>query len=250
MVKNKKVICVIPARLESTRFPRKVLATLGGKPILQWVFESAKLVNVFDEIIFAVDAKETADVVKSFGGNVCLTSKNCKTGTDRLVEVSNKKDSSIWVNWQADEPFISPDMITTLLSSCGADEADVWTLKKKISDAESILCPNTVKVVCDAHDYALYFSRSPIPFYRDNDGIGASYFKHIGLFAYSSEALRKIETLKSSFLEDAEKLEQLRFLQHQLKIRVHETDQEVVGIDTPQDLEKAEKLVKSRINNF
>lgn len=244
MIKNKKVTCVVPARLQSTRFPKKVLATLGGKPILQWVFESAKQVAEFDEIIFAVDAPETADVVKKFGGEVCLTSTDCKTGTDRLVEVSRQKASDIWVNWQADEPFIAPSMIATLLSSCGGDDADVWTLKKRIGDAQVVTCPNTVKVVCDHDDYALYFSRSPIPFFRDTGGLGSEYFKHIGLFAYSAEALRKIAALKGSALEDAEKLEQLRFLQHRLKIRVHETDHEVVGIDTPQDLEKAEKMLK------
>jgi 3-deoxy-manno-octulosonate cytidylyltransferase (CMP-KDO synthetase) len=257
MIKNKKVTCVVPARLESTRFPKKVLARLGGKPILQWVFEAARLVDVFGEIIFAIDSQETADVIKSFGGNFCFTSQECKTGTDRLVEVFKKKSScrldhptDIWVNWQADEPFVSPDMITTLLSSCGCDEADVWTLKKKIADSHSILCPNTVKVVCDLQDYALYFSRSPIPFYRDEDGIGHSYYKHIGLFAYSSAALKKISSLNDSFLETAEKLEQLRFLQNRLKIRVHETDREVVGIDTAQDLERAEKLLKMRKNSF
>jgi len=241
-----KIVCIIPARLESTRFPRKILKNLAGKPILQWSWEAASRVGKFDSVVFAIDAQETAELIESFGGSYIMTSKDCASGTDRLVELSRqgKIEADIWVNWQADEPFISGDMIGRLLSTCDERDADVWTLKKRIKSEKDVMSPNIVKLVCDVNDYALYFSRSAIPFYRDEQE--RVFYKHIGLYAYTSEALKKISLLRESDLEIAERLEHLRFLQYGLKIKVHETNEEVVGIDTREDLLRAEEFVKNR----
>ena len=250
MTEQKKIVCIIPARLNSSRFEKKLLKKILNKPILQWVWEAANQTTFFKEIVFAIDSEETANVIKSFGGKYLMTSQNCKSGTDRLIEImhSGRVEADIWVNWQGDEPFITPQMIATLLQSCHKDKADVWTLKKIIEQKEEITSPNFAKVVCDIEDFALYFSRSPIPYYRDKD-IEEIYYKHVGIYAFSTNALRKIAQMKHSYLEDAEKLEQLRFLHHKLDIKVHETDQEVIGIDTPQDLQRAEKYAKTTLRD-
>ncbi len=243
MLEEKKIACIIPARLKSTRFPEKILKKILDKPILQWVWEAANKVDCFDEIIFAIDSEKTASLIKSFGGKFIMTSPDCNSGTDRLIEVVNsgKIKADIIVNWQGDEPFINTKMIETLLSTCAYDNADVWTLKKRIEKEEDIISPNIAKVVCDINNFAMYFSRSTIPFYRDKEDLDRVYYKHVGIYAYTINALQKISKFDTCYLEDAEKLEQLRFLYNNLKIKVNETEFEVVGIDTPQDLEKAEK---------
>ncbi len=252
MPEKKKIVCIIPARLTSTRFPKKILSSLHNKPLLQWIWDAANKTKFFDEIIFAIDSQEAEGLIKSFGGKYLMTSQKCKTGTDRIIEImhSSKVEADIWVNWQADEPFITPTIIKTLLQTCYSDKADVWTLKKLIAHKEDIVSPNVAKVVCDVDNFALYFSRAPIPCYRDkvegsNPYIPKQiYYKHIGIFAYTTKALQKIAQLGHSYLEDAEKLEQLRFLHHKLSIKVNETTEEVVGIDTPEDLKKAEEFAK------
>lgn len=247
MSKPTTIVCIIPARLNATRFPGKMLTSIAGKPLLQWVWEAANSVSQFNRVLFAIDAPEIAKVIESFGGLYVMTSDRCSCGTERLIEVMQKGHATadIWVNWQGDEPFITADMITCLLQSCGQDAADVWTLKKRITKQEQIASANVAKVVCDKNDYALYFSRSPIPFYRDlHDGMidlnQQIFYKHVGLYAFTSKALQQIALMGGSYLEDAEKLEQLRWLQHGLAVRIHETDSEVRGIDTPQDLEAAQ----------
>jgi 3-deoxy-manno-octulosonate cytidylyltransferase (CMP-KDO synthetase) len=247
----KKIVCIIPARLKSTRFPRKALADLSGKPLIQWVWEAARRVELFDEVAFAIDSHETARVIEHFGGNYFMTSEACPSGTDRLIELMQRKliDADIWVNWQGDEPFINQKMIQDLLQSCD-EPCDIWTLKKKIIQPDEIASPNVSKVVCDAQGFALYFSRHAIPYYRDTPK--NEYYKHIGLYAFSREALQKIAQLKPCALEEAEQLEQLRFLYHRLRIRVHETDREVMGIDLPEHLDKALAFLskeESRINH-
>ncbi len=247
MWKTKKIACVIPARLQSSRFPRKILAPLKGKPLIQWVWESAKSVSFFDEVVFAIDSDETAKVIESFQGKYFFTSLDCASGTDRLVELQRKKllGADVWVNWQADEPFVDQEMIASLLQSCDRDNADVWTLKKRIEQAEEIAAPDVCKVVCDKDGFALYFSRSTIPYYRKQDAPSKVHYKHIGLYAYSSRALEKIGFLSPCELENAEHLEQLRFLYNGLKIRVHETEKETLGIDLPEHLAKAERICQS-----
>ena len=252
MIKGKNIVCIIPARLKSTRFPEKILKNLAGKPLLQWVWDAANKTTIFKDIVFAIDSEKTADLIKSFGGKYLMTSENCQSGTDRLVEImhTGKVEGDIWVNWQADEPFITPKMIYTLLQSCDKEDSDVWSLKKKIVTENEILSPNFAKVVCDSQGHALYFSRSQIPFYRDNDNIEQVYYKHVGIYAYTTQALQKIAQMGKCYLEDAEKLEQLRFLFNGLKIKLHETDQEVIGIDTPEHLENAKKYAHSIIKKL
>jgi 3-deoxy-manno-octulosonate cytidylyltransferase (CMP-KDO synthetase) len=243
MIGKKKVACIIPARLKSTRFPQKMLCMLKDKPLLQWVWESAVSVSVFDEVAFAVDAEEIADLIRGFGGKYFMTSESCASGSDRIAELLEKKvlDADIWVNWQGDEPFICEQMIFNLLQSCDGEESDLWTLKKRIVTPEEATNPHIAKLVCDHRGFALYFSRSHIPFYRDVfDFSQKELYKHVGLYAYTREALKKISTLPPCPIEFAEQLEQLRFLYHNLRIRVHETDYEVFGIDLPEHLARAE----------
>ncbi len=251
MLKNKKIICIIPARLNSKRFPQKILAPLTGKPILQHVWEAAKKIDLFDEVLIAIDAKKTEDFLKNMDANYIWTSPNCPSGTQRLIEVFLKEKISgdIWVNWQADEPFINSKIIARLLNNIEDKTTDIWTLKTRLSDPHEILSPNTVKVVTDKRNYALYFSRHPIPFHRDQQSNPIIY-KHIGIYAYTATTLSKIITLKTTYLEEAEKLEQLTFLSHGLKIKVNEIYENPIGIDTPEDLQLAEKLKKQHYDNL
>lgn len=247
MIGSKKIACIIPARLKSTRFPRKMLSNIKGKPLLQWVWEKASAISLFDQVTFAIDAEETGKIIERFNGKYLMTSEDCPSGTDRIVELmqSNLVDADIYVNWQGDEPFINQQMILNLLQDCEKEQADIWTLKKKIIKMPEALSPHVAKVVCDHQGYALYFSRSLIPYHRDAaPGEHKLYYKHIGMYAYTKQALQKISQLKPCEIEMAEQLEQLRFLYYNLKIRVHETDHEVFGIDLPEHIAVAEEFVE------
>ncbi|MCB1107105.1 MAG: 3-deoxy-manno-octulosonate cytidylyltransferase [Chlamydiia bacterium] len=242
-----KVVCVIPARLASSRFPRKVLSMLGEKPLLQWVWEGAQSARIFTDVAFAIDDHETARLIDSFGGRHYMTSPDCLSGTDRLIELQSagKLKGDIWVNWQGDEPFIHREMIESLLSTTDQNY-DIWSLKKEIQREEEIDDPNVVKVVTDPEGRALYFSRSPIPY--DRDALeDITYYKHIGIYAFTDKALQKISTFSPSRLEQAEGLEQLRFLENGLSIQVHETPHETVGIDVPDDLARAMDRISSEL---
>lgn len=250
MKKQKKVVCVIPARLASTRFPRKMLSQLHGRPLLEWVWDAANAVRRFDDIIFAVDAEEIAAQIKSFGGKFVMTSVDCNNGTERLVElvIHGKIDADILVNWQGDEPFIIPSMIDALLQSINNESEEIWTLKKLIQDPKEIFSPNVAKVVCDKQGFVLYFSRAPIPFFRDEHDPAVLitkkvYYKHVGIYAYTPQALGKIALIKNTALAEAEKLEMIPLLENNLKIRVHETEYDVFGIDVPEDLLRAEQRI-------
>lgn len=247
MYKNKKIACVIPARLASTRFPRKILANLAGKPLLQHVYEAAILANIFDEIVVAIDAEETKIAVERFGGKAVETSLSCANGTQRLLEIKSKEkiDADVWVNWQADEPFIHRALLEDLLQGIEG-KSDVWTLKKLIDKSHEIEDSNVVKVVVNAKEEALYFSRCPIPYCRDIKK-ERSLYKHIGLYAYSSEALEKIACMPPCSLEETEMLEQLRFLYHGLKVQVFTTVHETIGIDLPEHLELARQYIFRQI---
>ncbi len=243
---KKKITCVIPARLQSSRFPRKILASLGGKPLIQRVWEAAKEVSLFDSVVIAVDAEETAEIVRSFGGEALMTSPDCTSGTARLVELKTKGliEGDIFVNWQGDEPFINQTMIADLLQSVQEDTAGIWTLKKRCGHSD-VHSPHIAKVVSDHEGFALYFSRSPIPFYRDIQAKDQHvYFKHVGIYAFTGNALDKLQNLPYCYLEQAEMLEQLSFLYHGLKIKVHETQHEVLGIDLPHQLAMAESILQ------
>lgn len=226
-------ICVIPARLASTRYPRKVLAQLGDKPLLKRVWDAAHATKRFSAIYFAVDALETAALIDSFGGKWVMTDPNCATGTERLIDFMRKSGltADVWVNWQADEPFITPAMIDALLTPFDA----ISTLRKRLTD-EPADDPNTVKVVVDENDRALYFSRYAIPYMRSRE---VPLYKHIGIYAFTKTALETIATMQPCPLEEAESLEQLRFLYRGLSICVRETDQETIGIDHPDDMVRA-----------
>jgi len=230
-----KIICVIPARLKSKRFPRKLLSYLGPKPLLEWVWDAANACPQFDEVAFAIDHYEIANLIKTFRGKYFMTAEDCPSGTDRLIELMDfgRLKGDIWVNWQGDEPFINPAMIDELLQSVTDPVSDIWTLKKKMNSEEEIENPHVVKVVTDLEGKALYFSRSPIPYARREKPI---YYKHIGIYAYTARALKKIQKMPPSPLEKSESLEQLRFLEQGLTLKVHETCHDTQGIDVPEDL--------------
>lgn len=238
-----KVVAVIPARLASTRFPKKVLAKIGGKSMLERVYLAALKCPEFSDIYFAIDSEESAKEVERFGAKWVMTSLSCPTGTHRVIEFVEKVKikADVFVNWQADEPLISSQMITDLLQGINLKKEAIWTLKKE-AKKEEVQNPNVVKVVTDFSGKALYFSRSQIPY--DRDGVGAKIYKHIGLYAYTLEALLKIKTLPYSPLSEIEKLEQLAFLENGLSIHVHETLHESIGIDTKEDLHLVNSFFK------
>lgn len=245
MHKGKHIVCVVPARLHSSRFPKKVLKSLGGKPLLQWVYEGACACDLFDEIVFAVDALETQQLVESFGAVALMTSEQCLNGTERMIEVKKKYSiqGDIWVNWQGDEPLIKPPLILDLLQSIDVAQRDVWTLRKHITEIHELQDPNVVKVVVDHKDRALYFSRHAIPYSR-NDASNM-WYKHIGIYAFTTEALDTIAQLSPCPLETSEALEQLRFLYYGMQIAAHETLSTTIGIDLPEHLAWAEASLSS-----
>ena len=237
-----KIICIIPARLASTRFPRKVLSSVAGKPILQWIWETACHYEAFDDVAFAIDSEETAKLIETFKGHYFMTSPTCPSGTDRLIELmqSKKMQGDIWVNWQGDSPCLKRALLDDLIYMIQTTHSDVWTLKYHINKQEDILNPHIVKVVTNAADEALYFSRSPIPYPRDKETT-PPYYKHIGIYAYTQEALSQIAHLPPSPLEKIEMLEQLRYLEHGMTIKVHETHSPHFEIDHPEDILQASK---------
>lgn len=249
MTETMKAIALIPARYASTRFPGKPLAQLAGKPIIQHVVErTSQLVPTY----VATDDKRIFDCVTGFGGNAVMTGSNHKSGTDRIHEALKKLDSvpEIVVNVQGDEPFIATEQIKMVLNLFDDPSVQIGTLVKPFESLEAIKNPNSPKVVCDAQNNALLFSRSVIPYIRSVEEkhwlSRHTFLKHIGLYAYRTHVLDEIVHLPQSPLELAESLEQLRWLQAGYKIRVAQTDIETIGIDTPEDLERAEKFLHKK----
>lgn len=238
-------IGIIPARYQSTRLEGKVLKDLLGKSVIQHVWENAKHAATLDDLIVATDDERIKAEVLSFGGKAVLTAKEHKTGTDRLREVVNSIDVKVVVNIQADEPLLHSSMIDEIVRPL-LEEKDIvmTTLRKKITDPEDLKNPNVVKVVCDKNGYALYFSRSPIPYPRFAEGI--VHYKHIGLYAFTKDFLFTFTNLPASSLEEAEGLEQLRVLENGYKIKVATTQFDTIGIDTAEDLERAKEVLISR----
>ncbi len=240
------ILAIIPARYASTRFPGKPLALVKGIPMIQRVYIQAS--KAFENVCVATDDQRIYDAVTAFGGEVVMTSSSHNSGTDRcqeaLANYSQKsgKKFDIVVNVQGDEPYIQPDQLK-LLGECFKDESvEIATLVKRVKDKEEFLNPNAPKVIVDANWDALYFSRAAIPFPRDKEIDekfieGNTLYRHIGLYGYRSHILEKICKMEQSFLEKCEKLEQLRWLENGLKIRVALTDHETFAVDTPQDLE-------------
>lgn len=238
-------IGIIPARYGATRFEGKLLAELCGKPVIQHTWENAKKAKSIEDLIIATDDKRIYSCVKGFGAKVVYTSKEHKSGSDRLTEVVTSIDAKVICNIQADEPLIHPAMIDDVVSPLLKDKSILMTsLCHKIRNEHELLDPNIVKVVRDRKDFALYFSRSAIPYMRNQDSRGVNYYKHIGIYAYTKDFLFTFKSLPQSKLEKIEKLEQLRVIENGYKIKVVETKFDTVGIDTPEDLEKAVNLIK------
>ena len=246
-----RFIALIPARYASTRFPGKPLAMLGGKSVIQRVYEQVS--QVVDETYVATDDQRIFDAVEAFGGKVVMTRSDHKSGTDRIEEAAEKigGDYDVVVNVQGDEPFIQASQIETVCKCFDDPTTQIATLGKPFgNDMEAIGNPNSPKIVVDKNGFALYFSRSVIPFVR---GKGTAewpssypFLKHLGLYAYRRDVLREVTQLPQGMLEKAESLEQLRWLENGYRIRVGLTDTETVGIDTPADLERAEKFLEMK----
>lgn len=244
------ILGIIPARYASTRFPAKPLADLGGKSMIQRVYEQVKKSMKVSEVLVATDHSEIFNHVKEFGGNVCITKESHASGTDRCYEALTLQQSKFKyvINIQGDEPFIQPEQID-LLANLMDGKTEIATLIKKIEEDDQLFNPNVVKAVVAENNTALYFSRSPIPHIRnahESEWLSKNtFFKHIGMYAYRSDILKQLTGLPISSLEKAESLEQLRWLENGFKISVAETQTETIGIDTPEDLKKALAYLKS-----
>ena len=240
-----KTLCIIPARLESTRFPKKILCTLLDKPMLVWVYEAACRVKAFDKVVFAIDSLEAAALLDRYQIPYHTTPKELASGTDRLAYLckNNLEKADVWVNWQADEPLISEKMILDLLEVAHTKEADVYTLKKRLESHQEIFSSHICKVVSNIEGSALYFSRSPIPASRDGNWDYKNLFKHVGLYAFPEKTLKTLDTLAACPYEEEEKLEQLRFLYNGLKVQLGLTEEEAFGIDLKEQLVEAERML-------
>lgn len=246
-----KFIGIIPARYASTRFPGKPLALLGGKPVIQHVYE--KVAAVLEAAYVATDDERIYDVVKSFGGQVVMTRTDHKSGTDRIEEAIEKigGEWDVVVNVQGDEPFVAKSQLDTICHCFDDPTTQIATLGKPFESMKAVQNPNSPKIVVDNMGFAMYFSRSVIPYVRGKEMSSwlthYPFLKHLGIYAYRKDVLRQVTQLPQSSLEIAESLEQLRWLQNGFKIKVGTTDVETVGIDTPQDLERAEEFLKAQL---
>ncbi len=253
MNKSLRFIAIIPARYASTRFPAKPLALLGGKPVIQRVYE--QVTGIISSAVVATDDERIADAVKSFGGQVVMTSPNHKSGTDRCWEAYQKlgEEYDVVINVQGDEPFIAHSQLKAIMECFEDENTDIATLVKPFAESDSLAAlqnPNSPKVVLDSESRAIYFSRSVIPYLRGVEPeqwlSSHTFYKHIGMYAFRSDVLGKITSLPQSTLELAESLEQLRWIENGYKIGVGISDVETVGIDTPEDLQRAEEFLASR----
>lgn len=245
-----KFIGIIPARYASTRFPGKPLAMLGGRTVIQRVYEQATA--ILEEAYVATDDERIFQAVEQFGGRAIMTRADHKSGTDRIEEAAEKigTQADVIINIQGDEPFIQKSQIETLMHLFDDPSTQIGTLGKRFESIEAAMNPNSPKIVTDKRGFALYFSRSIIPYVRGKEQTEwlqhFPYLKHLGLYAYRREVLQEVTQLPQSPLEIAESLEQLRWLENGYRIRVGLTDVETVGIDTPEDLQRAEEFLASR----
>ena len=246
-----KFIAIIPARYASTRFPGKPLAMLGGKPVIQRVYEQATA--VLGEAYVATDDERIFQAVEAFGGCAVMTRSDHRSGTDRIEEAAEKiqTNADVIINVQGDEPFIQASQIKTLMHLFDDPTTQIGTLGKRFETMEAAKNPNSPKIVCDRRGFALYFSRSVIPFVRGKEESTwmehYPFLKHLGIYAYRRKALHEVTQLAQTPLEIAESLEQLRWLENGYRIRVGITDVETVGIDTPEDLQRAEEFLKTQM---
>ena len=240
------IIAAIPARYNASRFPGKLMAVLGGKTVIRRTYETTLNTGLFDDVFVVTDSDEIEAEIRSFGGRVLRSQREHQCGSDRIAEVIETMDVDIVVNVQGDEPFTQRAPLEAVLSVFNgpdADDVDVATLVQHLTDPALIADPNYVKVVCDADGRALYFSRSPIPHLRDAN-VSVRYLEHIGVYAFRKQALLDFARWPMTPLEAAEKIECLRYLEHGKIIKVLETNYMGVEIDTPEDLVRAEKLMK------
>lgn len=240
-----KTAIIIPSRYASTRLHAKPLIKVNGKPIIQWVYEKASAVKQADDVIVATDHEEIFNCVKSFGGNVEMTKVDHKCGSDRIAEVAQRHPEMEYIiNLQGDEPMITPESIDSVITALkNENNADIATLLRIIDDENEINNPNLVKCVIDNNNFALYFSRSKIPYERN---IGeATFYGHIGLYGYKRDALFKMTSLKQTMLEKAESLEQLRALQSGMRIITSIVNFKPIGIDTKEDVEEFKKALEN-----
>jgi len=243
-----KVVIVIPARYGSTRLPGKPLVMLGGKPMVQRVYERAKLAKTASRVIVATDDERIVKSVQGFGGEARMTRSDHRTGTERIAEVAAHTEGDVFVNVQGDEPLLDPRAVDTAVSSLWEEPAaEISTVAVPIKTPADIMDPNVVKTVLDFDGNALYFSRAPIPWVRDTSAHQVvRHFKHLGLYVFQRDALLEYPTLPQGELERSEQLEQLRWMENGWKIRVAEVEHDAVSVDVPADVERVEKLLQQR----
>jgi len=235
------IIAMIPARLQATRFPRKLLQDLGGKSVIARTYLSTLETNLFNDVYVVTDSQEIADDLKSYQAKVIMSKTEHNTGSDRIAEAVESIDTDVVINVQGDEPFTDRDSLAKLIDvfyEKDADQVDLASLKTKLEGEEDINNPNYVKVITDKNGFALYFSRSPIPFHR-NKSADVQYYRHKGIYAFRKQAILDFSRLPMTPLEAAEQIECIRFLEHGKTIKMVETTEDSFGIDTPQDLERA-----------
>ena len=242
-----KTLGVIPARFASTRFPAKVLASINGAPMIQHVWQRARQCRQLDDVLIACDHADVLKAAQGFGAKAAMTDPNHPSGSDRIAEAVKNLDADIIVNIQSDEPFIDPATVDSLALLLKNDsQCQMGTVVKEITDDQDLANANVVKCVLDAAGYALYFSRAPIPYNRNAaKPAGLKLYKHLGLYAYRKEFLLKYTSWPKSILESTEQLEQLRALEHGVRIKTVETKAESVAVDTPDDLKKAEQFLRN-----
>jgi len=248
-----KFVCVIPARYASSRLPGKPLALIGGKPMVQHVYERAAGAAKIDEVIVATDDRRILDAVQEFGGKAVMTDPALPSGTDRVYQaIKDQPDVDVVINLQGDEPFIEPQLLNQLCAVFEEQpEVRIATPIKRIKEAADLENPNLVRVTRDKNGFALYFTRSVIPYLRDEKERAlwherAPFYKHVGIYSYRKDCLAELTALEQSSLEQIEKLEQLRFLENGYRIYTLITDYESLSVDTADDLEKVNRFIKSR----
>jgi 3-deoxy-manno-octulosonate cytidylyltransferase (CMP-KDO synthetase) len=237
-----KILCVIPSRIKSTRLPRKPLLPIQGKPMVQWVYENASKCSIITKVVVATDSEEIASVIKNCGGDVEMTDANLQTGSDRVAAVADKYDDmDIVINLQGDEPFIQPKMLEQLIAPYLAGETpEMTTLAYKLDMEKEYDDPRIVKVITALNGDAIYFSRSPIPYFKNTPGTQTPVYHHIGLYGFRRDFLLKYTNLPQTPLEKAESLEQLRALEHGYRIRVCLTEEKTVEVNDEKDLAAAQ----------
>ncbi|UKM64117.1 3-deoxy-manno-octulosonate cytidylyltransferase [Flavobacteriaceae bacterium GSB9] len=241
-----KIISMIPARYSATRFPGKLMQDLGGEPVIRRTYEAAVATNLFDDVFVVTDSDVIYNEIVNHGGKAIMSKKEHECGSDRIAEAVEFMDIDIVINVQGDEPFTDRESLSKLIDVFKNDpenEVDLASLMVEITDEEEIKNPNTVKVIVDKSNFALYFSRSPIPYPRARN-VGAKYFKHKGVYAFRKQAILDFYHLPMLPLEASEKIECIRYLEYGKRIKMIETDSEGVEIDTPEDLERAKKIWK------